>query len=224
MGTLARIVLALALAVGGVVGVAYLLPGEAEVRVVSDIGARPDRVYAVASDLGRFGEWTPWPEFAPGSVAMLTGVAGAVGQTLSWSSADRAIGSGALTLTALDPGRQVGGTIEFDGAGEATIVLTLEPTEGGSRAVWAFIADLGDNPLARYMWVLSGARATVEGQLASGLDRLADVAEPPSGLPPSPSAPAALSSPIMSPLVAFPFAGLAPLPELAPLPSAPPGI
>jgi hypothetical protein len=172
-----RILVALLVAAGVVVAGAYALPREGEARAVATIAAPPSAVYALASDLGRFGEWSPWPEFGPAARTILSGPDGAIGQTLSWSSEDPALGSGTLILTGLETDRRVVARIDLGGASRAGSVIAIEPEAAGSRVVWAFSADLGPNPLSRYFWVVSGARATLEGQLAAGLRRLAALVE-----------------------------------------------
>lgn len=218
MRALGRIVVALMVAAAGVVGAAYLLPHEGEARAVVTIAAPPSAIYAVAADLGRFSDWSPWPEFGPAAQTIIGGPAGAVGQTLSWSSEDPALGAGALTIVALDPEERVAAEIDFGGPARAGSVLAIVPAGAGSRVEWAFAADLGANPLSRYAWVLSGARATLEVQLADGLARLAVLAQraaavslaPPAivagPLPPATVTPPLVSSPVLLPPSLTPFA------------------
>ena len=218
MRTLARIVTALALAAGAVVGAAYLLPREAEIRATRDIAAPPAAVYALAADLRRFGQWSPWREFGPEVRTVLSGAAGAVGQTLSWSSDDPSLGSGTLVLTALEPDRLIATEIDLGGADRADTVLGIAAAGGGSRVTWALAADLGDNPIGRYLWVLSGARLRIEAQLANGLARVAAHAEV---LPAV--APSLVGAPAASPVLMPPLAS-SPLSPLAPFPAAPPAL
>jgi hypothetical protein len=175
--TLGRILVALLVAAGLVIGGAYALPREGEARAVATIAAPPAAVYRLASDLGRFGEWSPWPEFGPAARTVLSGADGAIGQALSWSSENPALGSGTLTITALEAARRVAALIDFGGAMRAGSVLAIEPDAGGSRVIWVFTADLGPNPLGRYLWSVSAARTTLESQLAAGLRQLAAIAE-----------------------------------------------
>ena len=221
MRTLMRILVALVVTAAGVGGLAYLLPPDGEVRAVTTIAAPPSAVYALAADLGRFGAWSPWPEFGPDVQTMLSGPAGAEGQTLSWISEDPALGTGTLTLTALDAGRRVAAEIDFGGAVRANSVLTLEATAGGTRAEWAFATDLRANPLHRYVWVMSGVRAILQAQLRAGLARLADLAERPQpGQAPS-LAPVVAAAPL-APAIIMPPLASSPLP-VVPLTAIPPG-
>lgn len=218
MRTPARILTALALAAVAVVGTAYLLPREADIRATRDIAAPPASVYSLAADLGRFAQWSPWPAFGPEVRTVLSGAAGAVGQTLSSASDDPTLGSATLVLTALEPDRLVATEIDLGGADRADTVLGIAAFGGGSRVTWALAADLGDNPLGRYLFVLSGARLRLERQLANGLARLAARAEVSPGL-----APSLVGAPIASPVLLPPIAS-SPLPPLAPFPAAPPAL
>jgi hypothetical protein len=236
MRALVRIVAALAVAVVVVVGAGLFLPRTAEVTRSGIVDAPPAVVYAAASDLRRFGEWSPWAEFGPEVQTMFSGPGGAVGQTLSWISDDPELGTGTLTLTSLDPDRSVATRIAFAGGTSAVTMLGIEPRgQGASRVTWTFATDLGPNPLVRYVWVLGGARNMVADQLEAGLTRLAALAgrstaapAPISLSPPPPAStsltppPAVMAAPapqasILSPLMGLPL----PPPSLPPLAPAP---
>ncbi len=165
----------IALALLVFVGVGIALPGTWTVERSRDIDAPVEAVFPLLADLEMWDRWTHWPELQGRS----EGTLGGVGASRSWD--DPGYGSGVLTLTAIDPNRQVGYEVSVDeGAIEIRGRLTLEPAGRGSRVTWREEGDFGWNPLLAYMALTMDRMQGTEMQ--KSLDRLEAVvleADPP---------------------------------------------
>ncbi|HTN97972.1 MAG TPA: SRPBCC family protein, partial [Nordella sp.] len=79
-------------------GGAYVLPGEAVVERQIIIAAPPEKVFAIASDLKRFREFSPWAEIDPGLHYSFEGPETGIGQKMSWTSDNLKLGTGSQTV------------------------------------------------------------------------------------------------------------------------------
>lgn len=172
----------IALVVGGL-AVAFILPRHAVVTRSIEIAAPPSAVWPIVADLRRFNEWSPWADLDPDAAFTFTGPTDGVGQTLNWESDDQRVGSGAMTVEALDPDTRVDIGVAFADAGTANSSVILAPAGSGTCATWSFDSDLGFNPIARYFGMM--ADGVVGPDYEKGLARLKAVAEAP---PPEPAA------------------------------------
>ncbi len=177
----------LGIAIIGVVAiaivVAFILPRHAIVARSVEIAAPPSAVFALVGDLRRFGEWSPWTDIDPETVYTFTGPIDGVGQTLNWESGDKRVGSGSMSITAIEPDTRVDMEVMFVEAGTALASVRLEPAGAGTTVTWGLDTDLGFNPIARYFGMMMDGM--VGPDYEKGLARLKAAAEAP---PPAPVA------------------------------------
>ena len=87
-------------------GGAYLLPAEARVERSIEIAAPPEKVFAIAGDLRRVPEWSPWVAIDPATRFTFEGPEqGGVGQVMRWASNNPLVGNGTQTVTEHRAGR-----------------------------------------------------------------------------------------------------------------------
>jgi uncharacterized protein YndB with AHSA1/START domain len=121
-------------------GGAYILPGEARVERAIEIAAPPDKVFAIAGDLRRMPEWSPWVALDPRTAFSFEGPEqGGVGQAMRWASNNPLVGSGTQKVTAHVPNETFSTATDY-GASAATMSFT--PAGGGTRVSWSFRSDL----------------------------------------------------------------------------------
>ncbi|MFT3986945.1 SRPBCC family protein [Aestuariivirga sp.] len=125
-----------------VAGGAYVLPGEAHVERFTVISATPAQIFAVASSLKRFNEWSPWAGIDPATTYTYGGPDSGAGQTMSWVSKNPNVGSGTQTITDVQDNERVVSTIDFGSRGKAVTTLSLAPVLGGTGVTWRFDAPL----------------------------------------------------------------------------------
>lgn len=137
------------------------------------VEAPPDVVFALVADLRRFSEWSPWPE----TDFVYTGPAEGVGQSLRWDAPIAGIGTGSLTIDAIEPETTVDIARSTSDHGLAQTGFRIEETDEGSNVTWSYTTDLGFNPVSRYF---GGELDGIVGpELETGLDRLKALAETP---------------------------------------------
>ena len=154
MRILKRIVAAILVVVILLVVVAFFLPRDVTVARSIEIDASPAVIYPLVADLRRAAEWSPWLELDPDSEITFTGPADGVGQTMSWKSDHPNVGSGAQSITMLEPDRKVETALDFGDQGTATASFDLEPEGSATKVRWGFKTDLGFNPVARYFGLM----------------------------------------------------------------------
>lgn len=165
--------------------VAFLLPRHVTVARSIEIDAPPAVIYPLVADLRRSNEWSPWLELDPDVEITFTGPAEGVGQTMSWNSDNPNVGSGAQSITMLEPDRKVETALDFGDEGTATAYFDLEPQGSATKVTWGFNMDLGFNPVARYFGLMFDR--WIGADYEKGLARLKAVAESgtPAGTSPS---------------------------------------
>jgi hypothetical protein len=168
---------AVALVVAGVLG-AYFLPREPEVTRSIDIAIPRAAVFRMVADLRHLPDWLPLLAADPNAAITYTGPLDGVGQTVRWQSKLPAVGSGAETVTAIKPGREV--EIDVRRVGKPPVTSWFRLTEKGpsvTTVVWGYRKDVGFNPVNRYRSLaIDGVVGPVYER---GLKRLKAVAETP---------------------------------------------
>ena len=124
-------------------GGAYMLPGEARVERSIDIAASPDKVFAIAANLRRVPEWSPWIEVDPQTKFTFEGPEQGVGQVMRWTSNNPMVGSGTLTLTEASPNARLCHQAPSMQASEPpAATMTFAPEGAGTRVTWVFQSSL----------------------------------------------------------------------------------
>lgn len=180
-GRTGRVLRWLGIAIIGIVAiavvVAFVLPRHAVVTRSIEIAVPSSAVFPLISDLRRFNEWSPWADIDPDTAYTFTGPIDGVGQTLNWESKDERVGSGAMSIVAIEPDSRVDMAIDFGGEGTALASLVLEPAGSGTMVTWRLDSDLGFNPIARYFGMMMDGM--VGPDYEKGLARLKAAAEAP---------------------------------------------
>jgi effector-binding domain-containing protein len=143
------VLLAVVFLLGGV-----LLPDRAAVSRSVTIDRPPAQVFAVANDLSRFNEWSPWYPMDPAASYRFEGPASGPGATMHWSGKAE-VGTGTLRIVDSQAPSRVATQVAFDGFGEpADAVILIEPDgAGGSTVSWQFDVAL-TGPTARWFGLM----------------------------------------------------------------------
>ena len=165
------VVLVLLFVAGG-----FLLPREVSVARSVDISAPPGEVFGHVNSLRATQEWSPWLERDPNVAVTYSGPEEGVGASMAWESKDPQVGVGTQEIVASETDQRVETALDFGPMGTATASFILEDTGGGTRVTWDLVADMGNDPMGRWMglmmdrWVgadyeqgLSNLKALVEG-------------------------------------------------------------
>ena len=124
-------------------GGAYMLPGEVRVERSVQITAPPEKVFAIAGNLRRVPEWSPWVEVDPATSFTFEGPEqGGVGQLMRWASGNPLVGTGQETVTDYVPGERLGLSLDYGGFGSASATLRFTPAGSGTEVTWTFVSVL----------------------------------------------------------------------------------
>ena len=160
-------------------GGAYMLPGEVRVSRVVQIAAPPEQVFAMAGNLRRAPEWSPWPEMDPQTAFSFEGPEQAgVGQAMRWASNNPLVGSGSETVTEYVPNERLGLALDYGGFGKAAVTLLFTPEGGGTEVTWTFVSAL-PGVIDRWAGLMIDRQAGAENERAlAKLKALAEDASP----------------------------------------------
>lgn len=176
MRFLKRLLIALVAIAAVLVVVAYLLPREVTVERTVRINAPAAEIFPHINSLKAMAEWSPWLERDPDIKVTYSGPDTGVGAAMVWSSDKPDVGSGSQTITASEPDSRVETALDFGAMGTAVAWIVLVESDGATDVTWGLTADMGMNPVGRYMglmmdrWVgadyedgLARLKALVEG-------------------------------------------------------------
>ena len=155
---------------------AYLLPRNVQVARSIDINAPADQVFQQVNSLKATQNWSPWLSLDPDVALTFNDVETGVGSAMSWTSENPKVGSGAQEITASVENQSVTTALDFGDMGTANAEFLLKEADGITNITWTLDADMGNNPIGRWMglkmddWVgadyekgLGNLKALVEG-------------------------------------------------------------
>lgn len=128
--------------------VSFLLPSQSTVYRTTTIAAPQEMVRAEVVNFRNWKSWSPWAQKDPSSVVVYSSAEGQVGSWYTWEG--EKLGKGKMTATYLAPD-SMNSDLLFDGSGGTTSGFKFTPTKGGTQVLWTMHADLGYNPMMRYM-------------------------------------------------------------------------
>lgn len=157
-------------------GGAYLLPGEARVERAIEIGAPPEKVFAIVGDLRRMPEWSPWVKADPKVAFTFEGPEQGVGQTMRWASNNPMVGSGSEKVTDLAANERIVTEIDYGEFGTASSTINIAPAGSGTRVTRSFTSTL---PGVVDRWAGLMIDRTLGAEYERGLENLKALAERP---------------------------------------------
>lgn len=175
MRLIKRIFQALALLILILVGVSYLLPGQADVSRSITIDAPASEIFPYVNSMQETEKWSPWLARDPNTKLTYSGPETGVGNTLSWASDNKQVGTGTQEITESVQDQVVRTALDFGSMGTAAASFTLQPEGSGTRVTWGFQSDLGLNPLSRWMGLMMDQ--WVGGDYERGLSNLKTLVE-----------------------------------------------
>ncbi len=158
------------------VGVALLLPPQVTVERQVLVQAPPEKVYPLVAAPRAWKDWSVWNRRDPQMQVRYSGPEAGQGAAWAWTSASE--GNGEMRFTAAEAPRRVAYELRFEdwdsvSAGE----LRLAPEGGGTRVAWTMTANLGRNPVMRWMGLAMDRM--VGPDFEAGLANLKALAEKP---------------------------------------------
>lgn len=154
---------------------AYLLPRTVTVERTAMIDAPPEAVFPHVNSLKLAEAWSPWLDRDPNVQLTYAGPEEGVGNRMSWTSDDPNVGNGAQEITLSTPNERVESALDFGDMGTAEAWFDLAPAGDGTEVTWGLDADMGNNPVGRWMGLMMDR--WVGADYEKGLARLKAVVE-----------------------------------------------
>lgn len=133
------------------VGGAYLLPQHVTVERDVVIDAPPQEVFVHLNSFENFNEWSPWAKLDPDTKYTYKGPKSGVGARMEWTSDDPNVGNGTQEIITSEPYSLVESNLDFGTDGTAVAYYKLDPQDGATDLTWGLRADMGNNPIGRWM-------------------------------------------------------------------------
>lgn len=175
MRILGRVIVGLLILVAVLVVVAYLLPRRVPVARTVTIDAPPAEIFPHVNSMQAFAEWSPWGDIDPDLVQTFEGPETGVGNRMDWTSDDPKVGSGSQWISVSIPDERVETELDFGDMGTATAWFVLAPQGAATDVTWGLLADMGNNPVGRYMGLMMDR--WVGADYERGLARLKEMVE-----------------------------------------------
>jgi Polyketide cyclase / dehydrase and lipid transport len=156
------------------VGISYFLPQQVHVERSIIVNAPQAQLFDALNGFKRFNEFSPWAALDPDTQYTYEGPESGVGARMSWVSANEDVGSGTNEIIESASPDFIRTRLNF-GRHLAEATFRFEPADGGTRVTWGFDADLGNNPIARYVGLMFDK--WIGGDYEKGLAKLKQVLE-----------------------------------------------
>jgi hypothetical protein len=171
-----KILLALLIAVGVVLGLIIVQPATYAVTRSTSIAAPPQVVFAQINNFHKWEAWSPWAKIDPAMKQTYSGTAEGPGASYHWSGNDKA-GEGDMTIGESVPNERVLIQLAFTRpyVSSCVIAFTVKPDGAGSAVTWNMT---GQNNFAlKAISLFSSMDKMVGPDFEKGLSQLKTVAE-----------------------------------------------
>lgn len=175
MHPLKRLILGVALMTILLVAVAFALPQQITVARSTTINAPEADVYPYVNSLRRFQEWSPWAARDPETKYTYSGPEEGKGARVEWNSDHPEVGWGIQEIVESEENNFVRVNLDFGEMGTANATFQLKPSGAGTRVVWLFETDAGNNPVRRWMGLMFDR--WIGADYEEGLEKLKKVIE-----------------------------------------------
>ena len=152
------------------VAVAYVLPRKITVERGVTINAPANTIFPFVNSLKENEKWSPWLDRDPDVQLTYEGPEAGVGNKLTWASDHPQVGSGSNVITASIRNERIETALDFGDMGTAVAWVTFDAQGDATLVKWGFTADMGLNPIARWMGLMMDK--WVGADYENGLSRL----------------------------------------------------
>lgn len=164
--------LVLALILGGV---SLLLPSEVNVERTALIDAPTTTVFKQVNNLKNWKSWSPWFKKDPAVKLTYEGPTEGKDAKYSWESKHEEVGNGTLTIMESEANKSIQTNIDFGGQGSGNGNWSFEQTPEGTKVTWGLTANMGMNPIAKYMGLMMDKQ--VGPSFEEGLANLKEISQ-----------------------------------------------
>jgi effector-binding domain-containing protein/carbon monoxide dehydrogenase subunit G len=150
MRFLRNLLIFVAVVVGLLVVIGFVLPDTAHVERSVTVDRPPSQVFTVLNSFRRFNEWSPWFDLDRNAKYTYSGPAVGVGAKESWVGDKKNVGTGSQTIVESKPYESIRTALDFGDMGQAAATFTLTPAGQGTKVVWGLDINAGGKLIGRY--------------------------------------------------------------------------
>lgn len=173
---LKKVLLGVAVAVVGLLGLVALQPANFTVSRSTTINAAPAAVFAQVNDFHNWDAWSPWAKRDPAMKKTFEGAAAGTGAVYTWAG-NSEVGEGRMTITESKPAEAVRIQLEFLKPFRAENVTDFAFTPDGSGTSVRWTMSGRNNFLGKFIGLFMNMDRMVGGDFETGLKQLKAVAE-----------------------------------------------
>lgn len=172
-----KVAIVLVVVIAGFLGFAAMQPEDFTVQRSMDIKASPDKVAALIADFHVWEKWSPWEKMDPAMKKTFSGPSSGVGAVYEWAGNSDA-GKGRMTVTSVDPGKDVKIKLEFFEPWAATnaTVFSFTPSGDATKVTWV-MSGKNEGLLAKAACTVMNMDKMVGSDFEKGLAALKGLAE-----------------------------------------------
>lgn len=153
--------------------VGFLSPRQMHVERSLTINAPAEVIHGQINNLKNWAKWSPWNKMDTAMKIEYNGTDAGAGAGYKWSSENKNVGSGEMTITSSTPDSITTAlNMEY---GPAMVTFLFAKTDSGTKVTWVMESDNGMNPLARFMCLFMNDM--VGKDFEKGLAGIKEVAE-----------------------------------------------
>ncbi|MBC8464463.1 MAG: SRPBCC family protein [Bacteroidetes bacterium] len=160
-------------------GAAYLLPKDIVVSRTIKINTSVEAAYEQANTLNNWANWSAWHAADTNAVYTYSNPDSGAGASYSWIGDPELVGEGKLTILESVTNKSMRTEVIFYKEGEengrGNGEWTFTEDNGATTVSWAFLGDLGYNPVARWFGLFMDSM--LGPQLETGLNNMKNYLE-----------------------------------------------
>lgn len=142
MKTFKKILIGLLIFVALVAVVGLLIPGETHIERSTEIKAPAEKVFGLVANMRSWNQWSPWHKIDPNMKIEYFGPETGVGAGYKWTSEEKNVGNGKMTVTGFEPNTRIDTEMDFMENGTAKASFLFAPAADGTKLTWTMDSDM----------------------------------------------------------------------------------
>ena len=158
-----------------VVLISFFLPRKIHVERSLEMKATPEAAFALVNNLKAWEEWSPWHKIDTNAVMTYSEVAEGPNSFYTWSSEDKHVGHGKLTVLETKEPEFIKTQLNFEDMDPSYAEFHFEKTADGVKVTWTMDSDVGYNPIGKFFGLMMDKM--IGPDYEKGLANMKEIAE-----------------------------------------------
>lgn len=155
--------------------ISLFLPSKVKVTRTAVYKAPVATVFEQVNLLQNWEKWSPWHNIDPRMLLSYEGPDAGKGARYNWFSDHPDVGNGSLTIIESAENTRIDTRMQFEGENDGLSYYLFEETPEGTKLTWTMEADMGLNPIGKYVGLMLDDM--VGPDFEKGLENLRKVVE-----------------------------------------------